>query len=278
MAADPLSFGRLLPVYPLTEGLHQKTARKIWKEVVERFAPAAVSPLPQALQRRRELLPLAAALEQVHWPAADASLHELERGRDAARRTLVYDEFFFLELGLALKRRGVVLEAGIPFQVTHRYTKPLAPMLPWRLTDAQRRVLGEIKHDLMAPHPMHRLVQGDVGSGKTIVALMAALVAIENDTQVAVIAPTEILAEQHYLQFHRWLAELGLRAALLSGSLSTREKNEASGADPRGELSIWWSAPMPFCRRGRISPSGSRYHRRAAPLRRSAAWYSAEKG
>jgi ATP-dependent DNA helicase RecG len=92
------------------------------------------------------------------------------------------------------------------------------------LTEAQRRVLGEIKLDLMAPHPMHRLVQGDVGCGKTIVALMAALVAIENDTQVAVVAPTEILAEQHFLQFHPWLEALGLKAALLSGSLPAREK------------------------------------------------------
>jgi ATP-dependent DNA helicase RecG len=224
--ADPLSFGRLLPVYPLTEGLHQKTARKIWKEVVDRYAPAAVSPLPEALRRRRGLLPLPEALRQAHWPEADASLADLERGTDPARRTLVYDEFYFLELGLALKRQGVVLEAGIPFQVTHRYTKLLAQMLPWRLTDAQRRVLGEIKQDLMRPHPMHRLVQGDVGSGKTIVALMAALVAIENDCQVGVVAPTEILAEQHYLQFHRCLEDLGLRAALLSGSTGTREKRE----------------------------------------------------
>jgi ATP-dependent DNA helicase RecG len=226
MAADPLSFGRLLPSYPLTEGLHQKAARRIWKEVVERFAQLAVSPLPEKLLRRRQLLPLSAALEQVHWPPPEASLPDLERGTDPARRTLVYDEFFFLELGLALRRRGVVLEPGIPFQVRHVYTKPLAQMLPWRLTAAQRRVLGEIKNDLMAPHPMHRLVQGDVGSGKTIVALMAALVAIENDTQVAVVAPTEILAEQHYLQFRHWLAELGLRTGLLAGSLTARAKDE----------------------------------------------------
>jgi ATP-dependent DNA helicase RecG len=224
IAADPLSFGRILPVYPLTEGLHQKSVRKIWKEIVDRYAEYVVSPLPaEALQRHR-LLPLGEALRRAHWPPNESVLNELESGSDAARRTLVFDEFFFLELGLALKRRGVVLEEGIPFQVTHRYTKPLAALLPYRLTEAQRRVLGEIKLDLMAPHPMHRLVQGDVGCGKTIVALMAALVAIENDTQVAVVAPTEILAEQHFLQFHPWLEALGLKAALLSGSLPAREK------------------------------------------------------
>jgi len=226
IASDPLNFGRILPVYPLTEGLHQKSARKIWKEIIDRYADFACSSLPPEILASRRLLPLSEALKRVHWPPNDTVFGEIEEGRDAARRTLVYDEFFFLELGLALKRRGVVLEAGIPFQVTHRYTRPLAALLPYRLTAAQRRVLGEIKQDLMAPHPMHRLVQGDVGCGKTIVALMAALVAIENDTQVAVVAPTEILAEQHFLQFRPWLEALGLKAALLSGSLPAREKRE----------------------------------------------------
>jgi len=238
IAADPLNFGRILPVYPLTEGLHQKSARKIWKDLVDRYAELAVSPLPPEVLAKHGLLPLGDALKQVHWPPAEALLNELEEGRDAARRTLVYDEFFFLELGLALKRRGVVLEEGIPFQVTHRYTKPLAALLPYRLTAAQRRVLGEIKQDLMAPHPMHRLVQGDVGCGKTIVALMAALVAIENETQVAVVAPTEILAEQHFLQFRPWLEALGLKAVLLSGSLPARDKRQILEGLRAGEVQL----------------------------------------
>ncbi len=232
---DPLNFGCILPVYPLTEGLHQRTARKIWREIVHRYAPCVETLLPEDIRLRHRLLPLDRALLEAHWPAQDASLTELEEGRDAARRTLVFDEFFFLELGLALKRQGAILQEGIPFKVSHRYTKPLAKMLPYRLTDAQRRVLGEIKQDMMAPRPMNRLLQGDVGSGKTVVALMAALVAIENDTQVAVVAPTEILAEQHYLQFHPWMEKLGLRVALLSGSTSSAEKKQllADVADGR---------------------------------------------
>lgn len=217
-------YGRILPVYPLTEGLTQKTARKIWKEVVTRFAPETVSDIPADIASRQRLLPLAEALQQVHWPPPDSTFANLESGCDPARRTLVFDEFFFLELGLALKRRGHALESGIPFQINHRYTKPLVQMLPFRLTDAQRRVLGEIKVDLMSPHPMNRLVQGDVGCGKTVVALLSALLAIENETQVAVVAPTEILAEQHYLQFHHWLEQLGLRAVLLSGSQTPSER------------------------------------------------------
>ena len=236
LAADPLNFGRILPVYPLTDGLSQKVARRIWKEVVDRFAPFSLSLLPKDLQRKRRLLPLATALQQAHWPEGEVRLEDLECGCDAGRRTLVYDEFFFLELGLALKRRGVILEPGIPFTVHHRYTGPLAKLLPYRLTDAQRRVLGEIKRDLMAPHPMNRLVQGDVGSGKTIVALMAALLAIENGTQVAVVAPTEILAEQHYLQFHPWMEALGLNVALLTGSTPTRRRREILQGIAEGNL------------------------------------------
>ncbi len=238
LRSDPLAFGRILPVYPLTEGFTQKTARKIWKELIDRFASGATSSVPEEIRRRRDLMALDEALRRAHWPENTASLTDLEKGRDPARRTLVYDEFFFLELGLALRRRGVVLEEGIPFQVAHRYTKPLAQMLPYRLTDAQRRVLGEIKHDLMQPHPMNRLIQGDVGSGKTVVALMAALVAIENETQVAVVAPTEILAEQHFLQFRRWLDALGLRTVLLTGSTAAREKREALEAIREGAIHL----------------------------------------
>jgi len=222
--ADPLAFGRILPVYPLTEGLTQQTARRIWKQVVDLYAPRVPTALPAEICRQRALLPLAEALQAVHWPAHDADPERLDRCDDPARRSLVYDEFFFLQLGLALRRRGLLREEGIPFQVTHRYTRPLAGLLPYRLTEAQRRVLGEIKHDLMQPHPMHRLVQGDVGSGKTAVALMAALLAIENATQVAVVAPTEILAEQHFLQFHHWLDQLGLKTVLLRGQQAAAER------------------------------------------------------
>jgi ATP-dependent DNA helicase RecG len=237
-AADPLSFGCILPVYPLTEGLHQATARKIWREVVERFAPLASSPLPPEICRRHNLLPLNQALQQAHWPSKETSSQQLEAGSDQARRSLVFDEFFFLELGLALRRQGVDFEEGIAFRVEHRYTAPLAKMLPYRLTDAQRRVLGEIKQDMMAPRPMNRLLQGDVGSGKTIVALMSALIAIENDMQVAVVAPTEILAEQHYLQFHHWLSELGLTCAFLSGSTPASQKKNILEQIAEGQLNM----------------------------------------
>ena len=148
---DPLNFGRILPVYPLTEGLSQKQARKIWFPLIRENACLVKSLIPAEIIGRHHLLPLADALLQVHWPEGKSDLLSLGQGRDLARKSLVFDEFFYLELGLALKRAGVQLEQGISFKVEHRYTLPLNKLLPFKLTDAQRRVLGEIKHDTLGP-------------------------------------------------------------------------------------------------------------------------------
>lgn len=225
MARDPFNFGRIVPVYPLTEGVQQKMMRRVMKEVVDGFAAGVETQIPDDISRRYALLPLGSALREVHFPAEEAELKRLNDGATPAHRTLVFDELFFLELGLALKKQGVALEPGIAFQVTHKYTRELSKLLPFALTGAQRRVLTEIKNDMMAPHPMHRLVQGDVGSGKTVVALMAALVAVENDYQVAIMAPTEILAEQHYLNIHRWCDQLGVKVALLTAGLKGKARS-----------------------------------------------------
>ena len=227
MARDPFNYGRIVPVYPLTEGLHQKTMRKVMKEVVDGYAASAASLLPEDVAARHGLVPLPRAFREAHFPDAAADLEQLNREQTSAHRTLVFDELFFLELGLALRRGGVTLSPGISFGVTHKYTKPLLQMLPFSMTDAQRRVLTEIKEDMMSPHPMHRLVQGDVGSGKTLVALMAALVAVENGYQVAIMAPTEILAEQHFLGIHAWCDALGVKVTLLTASLKGKAKKQA---------------------------------------------------
>jgi ATP-dependent DNA helicase RecG len=221
---DPENYGRVLSIYPLTEGLHQKSMRRIMQQAVTHFAPYVVSSLPEQVRDHYQLLSLDQALLQVHLPDNSSDILQLNAGTDPARRALVFDEFFFLELGLALKRQGMVLKKGIKFSLEHKFTLPLTRMLPFKLTDAQRRVLGEIKQDLLSGQVMNRMVQGDVGSGKTMVALMTALIAIENDYQVAVVAPTEILAEQHYLQFHYWLEQLGLKATLLQGSMTAKTK------------------------------------------------------
>ncbi len=236
--SDPLNFGRILPVYSLTEGLSQKQARKIWYRLVEEHAEKVPDVIPADIQKKYQLVPIPLALKQAHWPEQSIAMDNLVKGRDRARYSLVFDEFFFLELGLALKRAGVQLEEGIAFKLSHKYTIPLNKLLPFKLTSAQRRVLGEIKEDMLAPHPMHRLLQGDVGSGKTIVALMAALIAIENRMQVAVIAPTEILAEQHYRTFHGWLEQLGLKICLLQGNMPAAAKRNTLEQIYQGKIDL----------------------------------------
>lgn len=226
LAADPANFGRIVPVYPLTEGLHQKTMRRVMREVLDGFLGNVESVLPVNMLPPG-FPPLQSALSQVHTPPQDAALTELNEGRTAAHRALAFDEFFYWELGLALKKRNISLETGISFQVNHRYTKELAKLLPFELTAAQRRVLSEIKADMMSPHPMHRLIQGDVGCGKTLVALMASLIAVENDYQVAIMAPTEILAEQHWHTIHGWCSKLGLDVVLITAGMKGKARKEA---------------------------------------------------
>ena len=235
--SDPVNFGRIVPVYPLTEGIHQKTMRKVMREVVDSFLDNIESVVPSDF-RPADFPSLRVALGQVHSPSLEADVADLNAGTTLAHQALAYDEFFFWELGLARKKHGVAIEEGIAFHVTHRYTKELARLLPFELTGAQRRVLAEIKADMMAPHPMHRLVQGDVGSGKTLVALMAALIAVENDYQVAIMAPTEILAEQHWHTIHRWCSHMGLEVTLITASLKGKAKKEALGRIADGTARI----------------------------------------
>ena len=224
LASDPVNFGRIVPVYHLTEGLSQKIMRKVMREIVDAFTVSIQELVPHAVLEPLGMPGLRDALRVLHLPPTDGMLEELNSGRTSSHRAIAFDEFFFWELGLALKKRGTALEDGIPFQVTHCFTKQLVKLLPFELTAAQRRVLSEIKNDMMAPHPMHRLVQGDVGSGKTLVALMAALVAVENDYQVAIMAPTEILAEQHWHTVHAWCSRLGIETVLITSGLKGKDK------------------------------------------------------
>lgn len=227
LAADPVNFGRIVPIYPLTEGLSQKIIRRVMKVVIEDYLPSLQELIPSSVLQPLGMEGLKKSLKAVHIPASDVSLKALNLGATPEHRALAFDEFFYWELGLALKRSGITLESGISFQVTHRYTKPLLKLLPFALTGAQRRVLSEIKEDMISPHPMHRLLQGDVGSGKTLVALLAALIAVENGYQIAIMAPTEILAEQHWLTIHGWCSQLGIVTTLITAGLKGTQKKES---------------------------------------------------
>src|SRR5207302_2502402 len=155
-----------------------------------------------------------------------------------AQQRLIFEELFFLELGLELKRRKLRAQIGISFTITEQVRDAVKRILPFHPTAAQKRVLKEIAHDMQCPSPMRRLLQGDVGSGKTIVALQAAVIASENGCQVAFMAPTEILATQHYLSARRILEEAGYRVVLLTGSLEEERKRNARRHIAQGDVHL----------------------------------------
>jgi ATP-dependent DNA helicase RecG len=237
---ESLHFGRIVPVYSETEGLYQRQRliRRIMKNVVDLFGGKSFSGTPEEVCRRQNLIPLSEAFRRVHFPDAGESITLLNEGKSPAHRRLIFDEFFFLELGLALRRSGTLMETGTAFPITRRYANQLRALLPFSLTPAQERVLSEIETDMGHPHPMNRLLQGDVGSGKTIVALMAGLTAVEGGYQVAVMAPTEILAEQHFLNIRSLVEKVGLHVALLTSSLKKSRKESLAGEIRSGTIHL----------------------------------------
>ncbi len=231
-------FKNIVPIYSETEGLYQKTLRRIMKKVVDEHAFSLVEGIPEPIRDRLQLIPLAEAVRSVHFPADDASIISLTTGSSVAHRRLIFDEFFFLELGLALRKRKVGLESGNAHILTDKYAKQLKSILPFDLTDAQKRVIKEIMDDLKKPHPMNRLLQGDVGSGKTIVALIASLIVIENGYQASFMAPTEILAEQHFKTIAPFAEQLGLRLVLLTSSIKGSSRTGICREIAEGKVDI----------------------------------------
>jgi ATP-dependent DNA helicase RecG len=204
-----------------------------------------VETLPSAMLKRLRFPERLKALKAVHFPEAGTPMVELMSSTTQGHRRLIFEELFYLELGLELKRRRMREREGTPFETNTNVREAIKQVLPFHPTTAQKRVLGEIASDMRRPQPMRRLLQGDVGSGKTIVAMQAALVAIENGYQVALMAPTEILATQHYLSARKLLGEVlsprtgkPYRVTLLTGSLDEASKREARGRIFRGETNL----------------------------------------
>lgn len=237
LASDESGPG-ILPVYNKPTTMTVGAMRKLVQQAVRDFADLTPSALPPSVTEPTGLLDLATALRAVHLPAADADVDALNAFRSEAHRSLVFDELFFLQLGLTLRRRETKRESGIAMRGPGRLTDRLRELLPFSLTGAQRRVLADIRRDMAEPYPMNRLVQGDVGSGKTIVALMAALVAIENGFQAAFMAPTELLAEQHYRTVCGFTDPLGIRSVLLTGQVARTEKAAILDALAAGEIPL----------------------------------------
>src|SRR5438105_664526 len=227
-AADSLEIGRIVPIYESAgQGrLTSRWFRRIIRTALDNLTAEIPDVIPQAVRLRLLLVSPREALWQVHWPEAGESFDDLQSSRTAAHIRLIFEELFFLELGLELKRRQQKTKTGIAFSLEGRVREAIKKILPFHPTEAQKRVLKEIASDMEKPFPMRRLLQGDVGSGKTIVAFEAAIIAIENGYQVALMAPTEILAQQHYFSARRILENAGYRIVLLTGSLEQDRKRE----------------------------------------------------
>jgi ATP-dependent DNA helicase RecG len=218
-----LHTGRIVPIYEAAGKLTTRVLRIFTHRILQEIEPEK-DHLPPHIRQQLRYPDRASAVRDVHFPPPDSDLRLLNSFRSLAQQRLIFEEFFWLECGVALKRAKARTLPGIAFELTDRVRAQVKAMLPFKPTEAQKRVLAEIAADMKEPRPMNRLLQGDVGSGKTIVAAEAAVIAIENGYQVAILAPTEILASQHGFYFRQILNKLGYVTVLLTGSFSQREK------------------------------------------------------
>lgn len=228
----------VVPVYSETEGLHQKVLRRIMKSVVEDYGDCISSPIPVDICRRHALMDICEAMRQVHFPSEESDMDRLNRFASDAHRRLIFDELFFFQLGMALRKRGYAIEEGIAFTPRGRFLEQFYATLPFVLTAAQKRVIEEITGDMASAYPMHRLLQGDVGSGKTVVSMVPIIIACENGYQAAFMAPTEILAQQHFTSVDAWARPLGLSTLLLTGGMPEKEKQSRMEGIANGDIDI----------------------------------------
>jgi ATP-dependent DNA helicase RecG len=237
-----LEVGRITPVYESLGGarLASRWQRKVIFNLLEATRGNVPESLPAAMLAKLDMPDREIALREMHFPPEGTSLRQLHSAGTAAHRRLIFEELFYLELGLELKRRRMRERQGIAFTTDDKVREAIREVLPFHPTAAQKRTLGEIVGDMRAPNPMRRLLQGDVGSGKTIVALQAMLVAIENGYQAALMAPTEILATQHYLAARKLLERSSrkYKIVLLTGSLDEDRKRTNRGLINRGEAQL----------------------------------------
>ena len=234
---DSINFNAIAPVYSQIGNMHQKTIRKIIRGIVDEFSPRVIGSVPSDILKRYGLMELPNAVAEAHKPGG-TGIFPVPPNDWLPRKSIVFDELFSLEMGLALKQKKLGKEEGISFNTNSMMIEDFKKMLPFKLTSAQERVTSEIKRDMEKPRPANRLIQGDVGCGKTVVAFMASLIAIDNNYQAAIMAPTEILAEQHYLNIHKYAEGLGIKTALLTSSLAKSEKMSILDDIKTGEINL----------------------------------------
>lgn len=226
-----LHVGRIVPIYHETKGWSSRQMRVLMKGLLDEHSAELRDHLPVAIRARQRLVPIREAISEIHFPKADVDRLLLDTGKSAAHRRLAFEELFLLQVALAARQRTILSEKKtLHFNPRTPSLEKLGKLLPFQLTAAQDQVIREIFRDMISPHPMNRLVQGDVGSGKTVVALHAIVMACGSGYQAALMAPTEILAEQHYRNLTGILKSLGLQVMLLRGGEKARVK-KTQGAD-----------------------------------------------
>jgi ATP-dependent DNA helicase RecG len=235
---DLINFKRIVPVYSETEGLHQKYIRRIMAHAVDQYSQYVLSPIPHEICKKRHLQDIKNAVRSIHFPASDERIEAFNEMRSDAHRRLIYDEFFFLQLGMALKRMANTFVWGIAFKTQGHILQKFYRILPFTLTDGQKRVIAEIEGDMARSSGMNRLLQGDVGCGKTVVSMAAMITACGNGYQAAIMVPTEILAEQHYNRIKDWSRDLDFKAVLLTSSMKNTERKEIFEGIRKGNTHI----------------------------------------
>jgi ATP-dependent DNA helicase RecG len=238
LESSSVHFNRIVPVYPGFERHEQRAFRDLAHRISTEYAQYLEDPLPEGMRARLGLMDLPEALRRIHFPLPTDDLERSNGHISDAHRRLAFDELFFLQLGLSLKRQGVKVQPGISFRITPERRRAAEKLLPFSLTGAQERVIGEICRDMGRPEPMHRLLQGDVGSGKTAVAAVAAALALEEGYQVALMAPTEILAEQHDRTFRQLFSGSQHAVGLITAAGTPKAKRERREAVARGHTRI----------------------------------------
>jgi len=216
----------IIPIYSQTEGLYQKTIRKIERNVVRQFAKELSDPLPEEILAKYNFPHLSEAVATLHCPPEKLDFEELKAGKTKAHQRLIYQEFFMFSMAMALNRRNFVEKPGISFSKPDHLWDQLKSNLSFKFTTAQKKVLSEILKDMESKKVMYRMIQGDVGCGKTVVAAASALIALESNYQVAMMAPTEVLVEQHVKKFEQWFKGMGISCFSLTGSLKAAEKKK----------------------------------------------------
>jgi ATP-dependent DNA helicase RecG len=237
--ADTLHTNRIVPVYERARSITPKMQRRLVAEALQKLPRDLDDPLPEAVRERLRLPPRRLALEQVHFPEPGTPIEQLNAYQTPAQRRLVFEEFFRFQVGMLLRKRESAAERkALVTRVDDRIRDAMRAILPFRLTAGQRAALKEIGDDMQRAQPMNRLLQGDVGAGKTIVAVLAAVLAMENGQQVAFMAPTEILAEQHFGTLARLLAATRFRVALLTGHMGAADRRSLGKAIAAGEVHL----------------------------------------